>query len=741
MAGVQGSCPSCSNPIVAPHPEPGPPAPQAAPAASSTQSGQPEISAPAPRANEFHAPLPDPSSPLSDQSPPPTPSPAPFPTNNPIPDLQEATPLPASPSARESFPPPAQSDLQVPAPVSAALQEQPGNSLPTPEPDPLPRRQVVPDPFSGPAPTQPGPAPAQPYQSAPAPGDPFGSSPTSGAPDLDFGGSTTGGFPLPQAPNPIPDPAPAPPAPDPLGGSALGSLELDLASGAAAEPAPVADPLGPPPPLTPGGLPPAEIPTDPLADSLLSLGNFPTTPEPFTPPTPEPNPGMAPFPDLDSPSLPDLTAPSSTAQSHPTFGGGDSSPPFASPAPTPEATNLPPGLASPPNPSGELNPQNTLPLSQSDPIPSSISPLREPVSKNVQPAPPRRRLRWPGIVFPLLFLVLAAIMIYLVLDLSELLPHSQTYRQLPTVPEGPHQPPALKVADSNPSNSEIANANLNLPPSPPKLVPQPSVDNPLPVLPPTLEDSKKPLIEDRDRSVKGEVGLPPLINLNKSSGLIQPKSSLPSKPAGVLRKFLTATSLAERRAYMTPSRRSETELATGPLSKALPEVVRQYSNPYMKDSSEKHTEYFFEVSFNHTPDETPVPIMVQLKEWGDGKIKIHTDAFLDLYNDEMAIFGLKPVPGERTFHVIADAYKRCYDDGIPEPGKKSFLKLRQHQDLTPRLKAYFASKSPLADQIAQPKALPWGLSGVCTVTVKWNTNTPNQPYVELVRINGFTWNP
>lgn len=675
MAGIQGPCPSCSNPIVAPHPDPGPPAPQATPEAAPTQTRQPEISAPAPRANEFHAPLPDPSSPLPDQFPAPTPSPAPFPTNNPIPDLQEATPLPASPSAQEPFPPPAQSDLQV----SAALQEQPGNSLPTPESDPLPRRQVVPDPFSGPAPTQPGPDPA------------------------------------------------------PLGSSALGSLELDLAPDAA-EPAPAADPLSPPPPLTPGGLPPAEIPTDPLADSLLSLGDFPTAPEPFTPPAPGPNPGMAPFPDLGSPSLPDLTAPSSTGQSRPAFGGGDSSVPFASPAPTPEATNLPPGFASPPNPSGELNPQNTLPLSHSDPIPSSISPLREPISKNVHLAPPRRRLRWPGIVFPLLFLVLAAIMVYLVLDLSELLPHSQTYRQLPTVPEGQHQPPALKVADSNPANFEIAHANLNLQPSPPKLVP-------LPVLPPTLEDSKKPLIEDRDRSVKGEVSLPPLIDLNKSGGLIQPKSSSPSKPDGVLRKFLAATSLAERRAYMTPSRRSETELATGPLSKALPEVVRQYSNHYMKHSSGKHTEYFFEVSFNHTPDETPVPIMVQLNEWGDGKIKIHTDAFLDLYNDEMAIFGLKPVPGERTFHVIADAYKRSYDDGIPEPDNKSFLKLRQHQNITPRLKAYFASKSPLADQISQPNALPWGRSGVCTVTVKWNTDTPNKPYVELVRINGFTWNP
>jgi hypothetical protein len=274
---------------------------------------------------------------------------------------------------------------------------------------------------------------------------------------------------------------------------------------------------------------------------------------------------------------------------------------------------------------------------------------------------------------------------------------------------------------------------------PSKLVPLPSGKDPLPVLPSTPEVSKKPLIEDRDRSVKGEVGLPPLIDLQKPSGLLLPKSAHPSKPDGVLRKFLAATTLAERRPYMTPSRRSETELATGPLSKALPEVVRQHSNHYMKDSSEKHSEHFFEVSFDHNPEETPVPIMVQLNEWGDGKFKIHTDAFLDLYHDEMAIFGLKPVPGERTFHVIADAYKTCYDDGIPEPGKKSYIKLRQHQNITPRLTAYFASQAPLAEHFEN--ALPWGRSGVCTVTVKWNTETPKKPYVELASIDGFTWNP
>ena len=30
---------------------------------------------------------------------------------------------------------------------------------------------------------------------------------------------------------------------------------------------------------------------------------------------------------------------------------------------------------------------------------------------------------------------------------------------------------------------------------------------------------------------------------------------------------------------------------------------------------------------------------------------------------------------------------------------------------------------------------------ICTVTVRWNTETPGQPYVELISLDGFTWNP
>lgn len=688
MAGIKGPCPKCKNPIEAPHPEGSPPAPELASAAP-VQASQPEISAPteipqAPSGPSATTPLPK--SPLGGPTPfpePPWSEPEPIPTpianapapNNPFPDFPEADPLPAAPATADPM-------------AASSPQSEPSRAAGFPEPEPLPRRAS--DSFPDPAPAQPSQAPKFPNPDFPPPE-------------------------LAALDPPTPVPAPAPEIQDPLAGipseapspanpvgSPLGSFELGAAPGTTTPvPTPGADPLamGPPPPISPAGIPPP--------------------------------PGIAPLPDLGSPgsSLPDLGSP---GLSMPIPGGPSSPTSFAEPF-APQAPTLPPGFEASPEP-GEPNPSNTLPFSPNDPIPSTLAPLGKPARESTPPkTESHRRLRWPGIVFPLLFLVLAAIMVYLVLDLSELLPHSKNYRQLPEVPKRQQPAPSPANAEvrarahtTNP-NPLIKTEHLPVRPIPPVS------DPPLP----TVE--KRPLIEEQDRKVEGEVGLPPLIDLSNSGA--QPSTlPKPTKPDDVLRKFLGATTLAERRPYMTESRRSEAALASGPLASALPDVVRLRSIHYMEDPSDKRTEHFFEVSFN-LADTISFPVLFQLNEWGDGQIKVHTDAFLDLYNDEMAVFGHAPVEGEHTFHVVADAYKHCFDERIPDAAKKSFIKLRAHPQFTPRLKAYFGSDSQLAEQIARPNGLPWGSSGVCTVTVKWNTSTPDLPFVELVRIDGFTWNP
>ena len=397
----------------------------------------------------------------------------------------------------------------------------------------------------------------------------------------------------------------------------------------------------------------------------------------------------------------------------------------------------------------------------------------------------RSQPTWAGMSFLLIFITLSAVMIYLVLDLSDMLPHSKSYGQLPDpVASGTSKTPstagetsAAAVSGANrpteqPSTSAQSagvfkvdpnslfsgplSSNQNLQPTPdtPPII---GTKNSAPedtlgakevsgedtgaLLPGDPETAALgavgALIDEQDIKVRGEVSLPPLIDLNPARNALPTQSSGPSAPSETLSLFLAARNLNERRPYMTDSRRSEAELERGPLAKELPAIVQQRLLKYMKDHSEKTDEVFFEISFER---DSTAPILVQVNAGSDGRMRVHTDAFLDLYNDEMARFQAVPVKGERTFHTLADAYKQCFEEKIPGAADKSYIKLRQHEQVTARLQAYFPKDSEISQQIGQSKALPWGRSGICTVTVRWNTDY-GRPYVELVRIDDLSWAP
>ncbi|NNM30331.1 MAG: hypothetical protein HKO57_12490, partial [Akkermansiaceae bacterium] len=252
-----------------------------------------------------------------------------------------------------------------------------------------------------------------------------------------------------------------------------------------------------------------------------------------------------------------------------------------------------------------------------------------------------------------------------------------------------------------------------------------------------------PPVEARDLAVEGQVPPPPRIELEPDPATTAkaPAKPEPPNPAAVLDAFLKAKSLDERLPYMTPSNRSPQEVASSCLAVPLPPVVNIRSLHYMVDDAERHTEHFFEVAFLRVGEQRPAPFLVQLHDWGDGDIRVHSDAFIDLFEDKLSEFAKQPGDEARTFHVVADAYKHCFDEAIPGWDKRSFLKLRSHPRMAPKLHAYFNRNSPTAELISQPDALPWGESGICTVTVRWNRTVPKQPFVELVTINGFTWNP
>jgi hypothetical protein len=360
------------------------------------------------------------------------------------------------------------------------------------------------------------------------------------------------------------------------------------------------------------------------------------------------------------------------------------------------------------------------PLSPSDP-PIISRPAPGPPLGNIDAdrtnAPKKRRLRWPGIVFPLLFLLLAGIVVYLVLDLTGVVNTTSTDKP---------QPDLVASPDPQPTDSYSGTTPVSL-----------STDGPRR---PLSNTEKAARLTEQDLDPDG--GLPPTPQIDLHSPLPSSPSaritSDPNNPSNILEKFLLARTLEERLPYMSESKYSKAELATSALAIPLPEIVNRRSIHYMENKRDRHKEHFYEVSFQMEPNQLPVSILVQLNDWGDGNVKVHTDAFLDLFDGHLASFAKTPVPGEQTFHVVADAFKHCFDEIIPNHEKRSVLKLRAHPRAAPTVVAYFNRASSISDQISESD---WGEVGICTVTVEWNTSVGHEPFVELRRIEGFTWNP
>ena len=339
-----------------------------------------------------------------------------------------------------------------------------------------------------------------------------------------------------------------------------------------------------------------------------------------------------------------------------------------------------------------------------------------------KPAKKRRRIPWPRLVFPILFLILCGIVVYIVMDLNNMFSSARVKEDPLKVADAPNREPREQAKEPKPDPALAAASEV---PIPPRLNPVSEA-----VLP----------VNQEDLFVEGEIPPKPRIGAAKDT---EPAKSKVVKPTAteVLERFLSATTLAERRPYISKSRLSDEELADSTLAGPLPEVVNSRSLHYMINYTERHAEHFFEVSFQRIPGDRPSPILVQVNDWGEGDFKVHTDAFLDLFEGRLASFAAKPQAGPRTFHVVADAYKHCFDEYIPDWNRKSFLKMRNHPRMSPRLIAYFNRNSQLAEEISQPDALPWGESGICTVTVQWNIDVPERPFVELVKVVGFTWEP
>ena len=696
-AGISGPCPGCQATITAPKPEEQKPEPQAAP----TQEQAP--------------PQPSPPTPVAT---------VPSPTTTPAPEQQKPLSAPAA-AILAATPAPPKKPTSVPSPAPAL--ETPTSFPPAPSSSPpvtlSNESPAIPD-FSIPS--------VSPQASeAPAANDKFPSATTNNqtaAKTVLPPRRAEVELPAPLAqPNSAPFPsALIPPTSIPANQvQPLSNGEATIREVPSQEEIPVLEQR---PETTREVTPPPEpvAPTKPATPAFLGGTPSPAVPQATPTPVPqaEPQSGSTAYP-VSQPSTPVAypAQPAPPVAAPPVAAPPVAAPPTATPPTATPPTATPP-TATPPTatPPTAATPGETT---AAPPVSHGLStfsapPKEAPAKEEPKQKKPKGKLWWLRIVIPILFLALCGLVVYLVTDLLQKVANDGSENRQLIVPTAPNAT-ARQEAKERVATNDSAISETNFSNTPKRLDPV-SAD----------VDSPKLYVE----------GEPPPTIASSTKRKSAPITDLdPSDAASVLDRFLNANSLEERLPFLSRSKRSQKELSNSSLAKPLPEVLHSRLLHYMVNNSERHTEHFFEVSFQKEVGERPYPILIQINDWGEGQCKIHTDAFLDLFEDQLSQFASKPVAGTRTFHIVADAYKHCFDEIIPDWDKKSFLKLRNHPRMSPRLIAYFNRNSQMAEEISRPDSLPWGESGICTVTVAWNMENPENPFVELIDVVGFTWEP
>jgi len=209
----------------------------------------------------------------------------------------------------------------------------------------------------------------------------------------------------------------------------------------------------------------------------------------------------------------------------------------------------------------------------------------------------------------------------------------------------------------------------------------------------------------------------------------------------ILSKFLSAQTLEERRPLMTKSRRSEEELAAGPLAKPLPRFIPagpQRSFPGQGRLTDSYHSVIFE---NFDGKGLNFPMLVRLISFSaEEEPRVQTDPFLDLYENIVAQIAKEKKKGPVTVNAIIQTSEFCFSDGIPNPDTKATVNFRANIiNSTPHLaSAYLRADSDLFKSLRA--RAPSGASAPVILTVEWNDKEdPNQPYVEVVRLNDTNW--
>ena len=219
----------------------------------------------------------------------------------------------------------------------------------------------------------------------------------------------------------------------------------------------------------------------------------------------------------------------------------------------------------------------------------------------------------------------------------------------------------------------------------------------------------------------------------------------PASPAmaalAVLEKFLAATTLAERLPLME-TKTPEVELATSILRGPLPELFSILIDAQEQNSAEEVTDIYYNVNFAGSDAQIDRhTILMRIR--GSAEPKVVADPLLDSLGGRLLAYLSRPADKTGVFQVIVSALASCNNLAVPSHEKKLTLKLLAREDSKEIAQAYFGRQSKIRAMLEDGSfRLSYGKARPCTVLLRWNLEeNPAKPYLEVLDIQHFDWNP
>lgn len=220
-----------------------------------------------------------------------------------------------------------------------------------------------------------------------------------------------------------------------------------------------------------------------------------------------------------------------------------------------------------------------------------------------------------------------------------------------------------------------------------------------------------------------------------------PKTAHQGKAAlEVLEKFLAATTLEERLPLIL-TQLPKTTLENGVLAKPFP--ANPKLAPDVQESTGDTTDFFFNVDFRDISGKKS-PQLVLVRVEGNNPPQVVADPFLDSFGGRLAAFASEASEDPATFQVVVAAVAQITADrNVPNYENKLRLKLMPRDNEKEITSAYFTKISKLGQMlVTDGSGLRYGQARIAKVVLQWNMKEdPAKPFLEVVDIKGFHWNP